>query len=209
VIDWTPYKQAEITKTINDIWGAGAAEDYKTAAALSGEPVIASMGILPDDTKLLFRPTGAGISAFELWQVQKRKRDLRQEHLALWEETVSQTGTGRPVDAIISPMAPYTAPPHGLNKSAQYTMSWNLLDCPALIIPVSKVDQALDVKQPRDEFYTADDQENYERYNPTTYENAPISIQVIGRTMEEEAVIAMSEIVDEALRVAKDKPAKP
>jgi amidase len=80
------------------------------------------MGILPDDTELLFRPTGAGISVFELWQVQKRKRDLRQEHLALWEETVSQTGTGRPVDAIISPMAPYTAPPHGLNKYAPVSL---------------------------------------------------------------------------------------
>jgi Asp-tRNA(Asn)/Glu-tRNA(Gln) amidotransferase A subunit family amidase len=44
--------------------------------------------------------------------------------------------------------------------------------------------------------------------NPTTYENAPISIQVIGCTMEEEAVIAMSEIVDEALGVAKAKSAK-
>jgi amidase len=43
--------------------------------------------------------------------------------------------------------------------------------------------------------------------NPTTYENAPISIQVIGCTMEEEAVIAMSEIVDEALKVAKAKSA--
>ena len=41
--------------------------------------------------------------------------------------------------------------------------------------------------------------------NPATYENAPISIQVIGRNMEEEAVISMSEIVDEALRGPKSK----
>ncbi|KAJ7492390.1 general amidase [Mycena latifolia] len=205
VIDWTPYKQAEITTTINAIWNAGAAEDYKTAAAPSGEPVIASMGVLPEDTELLFRPTGPGISAFELWQVQKRKRGLRQEYLKHWEDTASLTGTGRPVDAVISPMAPYTAAPHGLNKSAQYTMSWNLLDYPALVIPVSKVDQSLDVKQPRDEFYTAEDRENYELYDPATFENAPISIQVVGRTMEEEAVIAMSEVVDDALRVAKTK----
>ncbi|KAJ6503296.1 general amidase [Mycena vitilis] len=202
VIDWVPYEQAEIVKSINAIWNAGAAEDYKRATAPSGEPVIASMGILPEEaaSELLFRPSGPGISAFELWQVQKKKRDLRQAHLLHWERTANQTGTGRPVDAIISPMAPYTAPPHGLNKTAQYTMSWNLLDCPALIIPVSKVDQA-DVKQLRDQFYTASDRENYELYNPATYENAPISVQVIGRTMEEEAVIAMSEIIDEALRV--------
>jgi len=92
-----------------------------------------------------------------------------------------------------------------LNKTAQYTMSWNLLDYAALVIPVSKVDQSLDVKQPRDKFYTKEDRENYERYDPATYENAPISIQVIGRTMEEEAVLAMGEVVDEALRVGKSK----
>jgi len=163
------------------------------------------MGVLPEDTELLFRPTGPGISAFELWQIQKRKRGLRQEYLKHWEDTVNITGTGRPVDAILSPMAPYVAPPHGLNKTAQYTMSWNLLDYAALVIPVSKVDQSLDVKQPRDKFYTKEDRENYERYDPTTYENAPISIQVIGRTMEEEAVLAMGEVVDEALRVGKSK----
>ncbi|KAJ7897097.1 general amidase [Mycena olivaceomarginata] len=205
VIDWKPYKQAEITKNISDIWAAAAEEDFKTVVALSGEPVIESMGLVQPEKELLFRPTGSGISAFALWQLQKKKRDLRQEHLNYWEDTASQTGTGRPVDVIISPLAPYTAPPHGLNKHGQYTMPVNLLDYPAMIIPVSKVDQELDVKQPREDFYTADDRENYEEYDPATYENAPISIQVIGRTGEEEATIALSEIIDEALRGAKAK----
>ncbi|KAJ7446418.1 general amidase [Mycena galericulata] len=163
VIDWTPYKQAEITETISAIWGAGAAQDYKIATAPTGEPLIASMGVLPEDAELQFRPSRPGVTAFELWQVQKKRRDLRQEYLKLWEDTASRTGTGRPVDAIICPVAPYAAPPHGLNKTAQYTMSWNLLDYPALVIPVSKVDQELDAKQPRDWFYTDEDREIYER----------------------------------------------
>ncbi|KAJ6621105.1 general amidase [Mycena sp. CBHHK59/15] len=206
VIDWTPLKHAEITKTLNAIWNAGAGEDYRTAVAPSGEPVVASMGLLSEDAELLFRPTGSGSSAFELWQIQLKKRQLRQEYLKHWEDTISLTATGRPVDAIICPMAAYTAPPHGLNNSAQYTMSWNLLDYPALVIPVSKVDQALDVKQPAHTFLSTEDRVNYERYDgPLTYENAPISIQVVGRTMEEEAVIAMAEVVDAALKVSKAK----
>ncbi|KAF7347635.1 Amidase domain-containing protein [Mycena venus] len=217
VIDWKPYKHAEIWKNFNRsrvsapaipnfenaIWNAASAEDFKVSTAPTGEPVIASMGLLQDE--LLSRLSPIGISAFELWKLHKIKRDLRQEYLKHWEETVSQTGTGRPVDAIISPMAPYTAPPHGMNKTAQYTMWCNLLDYPAMIIPVTKVDQALDVKQPRQQFYNVDDRENYERYDPATHENAPVSIQIVGRTMEEEAVIAMSEIVDKALRGAKSK----
>jgi len=225
VIDWQPYKQKEIISTANAIWNAGASEDYNMVTAPSGEPVIASMGLFPggEETELQFRPINAGTSAFELWQIQKKKRDLRQEYLKHWEDTISQTGTGRPVDAIISPVAPYTAPPHGLNwyapcrvsdtcgadrvvRTAEYTMWCSVLDYSAVIIPVSKVDQSLDVKQARSEFYTKEDRENYEKYNPATHENAPISIQVIGRTMEEEAILAMSKVVDEALSVAKSKP---
>ena len=63
-----------------------------------------------------FRPLTDGISAYELWQVQKLKRDLRQEYLDHWNATVELTGTGRPVDVILSPCAPYVAPPHGMNK---------------------------------------------------------------------------------------------
>lgn len=35
---------------------------------------------------------------------------------------------------------------------------------------------------------------------PDTYKNAPIAIQLVGKTQEEEAVIAMGEIVDVALK---------
>lgn len=36
--------------------------------------------------------------------------------------------------------------------------------------------------------------------HPQLYANAPIGIQVVGRTLEEEAVLAMGEIVDAALK---------
>ena len=39
--------------------------------------------------------------------------------------------------------------------------------------------------------------------DPNVFANAPISIQVIGRTLEEEAVIAMSERVDAAVKKFK------
>ena len=103
------------------VWNAGAAEDYRVTTAPSGEPVIANMNLEAENPdaqieRALFRPLPDGISAYELWQVQKRKLGLRQEYLDHWNSTVALTGTGRPVDAIISPMAPYVAPPHGNNK---------------------------------------------------------------------------------------------
>lgn len=84
-------------------------------ASATGEPVITSMSLdqdLSDDGR--FVPEQS-ISAYQLWQLQKEKRDLRQDYLDHWEASVRLTGTGRPVDAVISPVAAFPAPPHGLD----------------------------------------------------------------------------------------------
>ncbi|KAG5352033.1 hypothetical protein C0989_004128 [Termitomyces sp. Mn162] len=69
-------------------------------------------------------------------------------------------------------------------------MVWNFLDCPALAIPVSRVDPAVDVKRPAHKFLN----------EPEAFKNAPIGFQVVARTHEDEAVIAMAEIIDAALQ---------
>lgn len=66
--------------------------------------------------RVLPRAKNETISSFELWQVQKKKKDLRLEYLDHWNASISVTGTGRPADALISPCAPFAAPPHGRNK---------------------------------------------------------------------------------------------
>jgi amidase len=209
VIDWKPIKHHEMQETLAGIWGAAATEDYKATTSPSGEPVI-SMNIQAEAMEpLSFRPPESGISAYQLWQLQKEKRNLREEYLDHWEKTVELTGTGRPVDAIITPNAPYAAPPHGLNRNADYTTVWNLLDYTALTIPVSKVNQTLDAKKPAHQFLNKNDQLNFELYDPSVFANAPISVQVVGRTLEEEAVIAMSEIVDIAVKALTKGPPAP
>ena len=107
-----------------DIWNAAAYEDYRTVTQATGEPIIISMdpkaeeGVDDEGTTLTtFQPPPhETISSFELWQVQKKKRDLRLEYLDHLNASISVTGTGRPVDALISPCAPFAAPPHGQNK---------------------------------------------------------------------------------------------
>lgn len=36
--------------------------------------------------------------------------------------------------------------------------------------------------------------------DPETFTNAPISVQLVGRTLEEEAIIGMAEVVDAAVK---------
>lgn len=55
-------------------------------------------------------------SAWELWKLHAERRTLQKEYLDHWNRTAEKTGTGRPVDAIISPVAAYPAPSHGYNS---------------------------------------------------------------------------------------------
>lgn len=40
-------------------------------------------------------------------------------------------------------------------------MIWNVLDYPAIVIPVSRVDESVDAKRQRDKFYNEYDEANY------------------------------------------------
>ncbi|KAG6873891.1 hypothetical protein C0995_009670 [Termitomyces sp. Mi166 len=202
VIDWKPPDHKTMLDVGLSIFSAGAAEDFAAVSAESGEPLVTSMvpGKEITDIDPFMLLTKASLSAYELWQCQKKKIDLRQDYLAYWISTVSETATGRPVDAIIAPVAPFTAVPHGKNSYLGYTMVWNFLDWPAVVIPASRVDPALDIKKPAHEFLSDLDKMIYELYEPEIFEDAPIGFQIVGMTQEDEAVIAMAEIVDVALK---------
>src|ERR1700722_911199 len=51
---------------------------------------------------------------------------------------------------------------YGVCRFTDYTVIWNMLDYPALVIPVSKVDQTIDIKRPPHAFYGVEDKCNYE-----------------------------------------------
>ncbi|KAI9449479.1 general amidase [Lactarius psammicola] len=205
VVDWKPYKHAELYDAT--VFGtAGGQEETLAVTSQTGEPILKSMvGITAEGATYI---GSKGISAFELFKIQKKRAVLRKEYLDYWQSTSVSTSTGRPVDAIISPVAPFPPPPHGRYKSANYTMVWNALDYPACVFPVTKVDPVLDRPKPEREFLSKADQEAFQLYDsPETFKNAPVSLQLVGRTQEDEAVVAMTEIVRAALDTKRyDRP---
>ncbi|KAL1951973.1 hypothetical protein VTO73DRAFT_1122 [Trametes versicolor] len=202
VIDWQPLKHQELYENLASIWMAGALADIDTVTAATGEPRLTSMSPAASaliDTGVHYGP---GLSAYELWQVQRRRTILREEYLAHWRATAARTGTGRPVDAIIAPVAPSPAPPHGMTKISTYTVVWSSLNYTCCAFPVTSVDPVLDGKRPPHTFLSENDKENYELYDPETFKNAPVGLQLVGGSYEEEAVIAMTELVDAALEAS-------
>ncbi|KAG2134391.1 general amidase [Suillus bovinus] len=185
VVDWKPIKHKLLEEIAGNIWNAGSAEDFMITTSSTGEPIISTMEL--EDAHAMtpsFRP--------------------KNDH---WNATASETGTGRAVDAIICPAAPFAATPHGkftrVFLYCNYTTVWNALDYPAAIFPVTTVDPTLDGKKPPHSFYDDFDKDIYEMYDPEKFKNAPVCLQLVGRTLEEEAVIKMTEIVDAALAAAQ------
>jgi len=102
-----------------DIWAAAGEADYVAVASQTGEPLLTSMSNFgtssgTSEAGVYIRDTD--VSVFELFQIQKRRAMLRKEYLDYWQSTKSSTSTGRPVDAIISPVAPSPPTPHGKNR---------------------------------------------------------------------------------------------
>ena len=48
-------------------------------------------------------------TASEIAAVNVAKRAYQKEYMEYWNSTSSLTGTGRPIDAIIAPLAPFAA----------------------------------------------------------------------------------------------------
>ena len=101
-------------------------------------------------------------------------------------------------------------------RYADYTVVWNSLDYPVLAFPVTAVDPMLDLPKPAHAFLSQEDKKNFElcresfRHNllsltplpdtPETFKYAPVGLQLVGRTQEEEALVRMGEIVDDVLK---------
>lgn len=176
MIDWKPLEHAQAYDIIDRIYAADGGEDVSRSCSLSGEPVMYNLMTQSSDP----RPH---LSSFESWQLNQEKSAYRKKYLDYWQATASQTGTGRPVDAVIAPVSNWASCPHDTNDYVGYTTQWNLLvsvsspcsllphthttycsptpppppssqDRPCVVFPVTHVDPSLDAKSALSAPYT-------------------------------------------------------
>ncbi|KAI5478091.1 Amidase domain-containing protein [Pseudohyphozyma bogoriensis] len=189
VIEWSPPNPEEGQQLLGDIWNADGVTDLNTTCALSGEPRM----------NFYVPETAPHLTTYEYWQVLDRRTTYLKKQQDAWAATKDLTETGRPFDAIIAPISASCPEQHGKMQHLWYTGQCNLNDWATGVFPVTAVDPALDKKVAAHTFRTPMDQEIYERYDPTVYADAPISLQCISGKGEEEAVIKMVEIIAAAL----------
>ncbi|CAG7557092.1 unnamed protein product [Fusarium equiseti] len=136
-------------------------------------------------------------SGYEIWQLNA-KRELYKRR---WYDWWSNAG----IDCIIAPPNATPAVPHqGMHdacSSCGYTFMFNLLDYTAGVLPVTHVDKSQD-QLPKDFNFKSLNgvaQGAYKLYDATAMHGLPVGVQVIGRRLEEEKVLAIMKRIGDAL----------
>ncbi|XXG98158.1 hypothetical protein Hte_004479 [Hypoxylon texense] len=90
--------------------------------------------------------------------------DYRQRYQSYWESTSEKTENGHPVEAVIAPVSPYAAVLPGKFYYSTYSNFVNVVDSPAVVIPVTFADKEID-RVPKDWKPISDkDKENMDSY---------------------------------------------
>jgi amidase len=134
VIEWQPPSHVKLEEICFKAWNYDGGEDAAKAFALSGE----------DHKPNIMYHRSSVDNATEIMSNQVAKRDAEKEYMEYWNSTSDLTGTGRPVDAIISPLAPFAAARPTKYTTGSYSVWVNVLDYSSAIIPVTKVDKNVD-----------------------------------------------------------------
>ncbi|KAF7956133.1 hypothetical protein EAE96_005053 [Botrytis aclada] len=200
VVEWKPYKHDLAWEIIANLYFSDGGSQELDAIKESGEPLRPLTEHIITQNKHL-----QSHSIASMWNSQVERDTYRTEYANVWNETATSKGaTGElegMVDVILSPVGPGSAPNLDTSKWWGYTSQWNLLDYPALVFPVDKVDVEKDSTA---ETYTPrNDKDKYnwdlwEQHGAEGYKDAPISLQLIGRRFEDEKMIQALEIIQES-----------
>ena len=135
-MDWQPPAHSRIVEQVLKTWVYDGGADLRHQFALSGEP--------PSKRVAEIAAARAGTSASDIAAVNRSLRELRKEYLDYWNSTKHSSGTGRPVDVLVVPVAPFTAPREGRYDYYGYTMFANGLDLPSIVVPITTADRQVD-----------------------------------------------------------------
>jgi len=181
--------------TIQDqFYLADNGEDIRRDIAAGGEPAI------PHIEALLARAKAAPVmSIYDYWQLNRQKVAAQQAQHKKW--TDFRSPSGRAVDVLISPTMPHAAVPHRTCKWVGYTKVWNVLDYTAMVIPYGHVSRELDPHVapeyvPRNEV----DEWNWNLYDIDVMHGHPLSVQIVGKRLEEEKVLGAAKVIEQLLR---------
>lgn len=160
-------------------------EFSKKMAAINDEPMIKSFVAAGFDKTP--RKT-----AQDLLRLNVKWKKL-QRNMNLWWYKTFPTA----YDVLICPGAAHTAIEHDTYIERDYTVLWNTVDYPAAIIPVTRVDKSIDIKDDSTfESLSQRDAINRAKYNAELLHGMPVCVQVVGTKLHEEELVETMKVID-------------
>ena len=206
VVEWKPYKHEYAVNLINTIYAGDGGTDIFNTLKESGEPAIPNF-------KDLINPSLPKVDMNELWDAQLKKWAFQSEYLEQFR--LAEEKLGKEIDAIIAPITPTAAIRHNQFKYYGYASAINLLDFTSVVVPVTFADKSVDKKQegykPLNDLDKIVQEECkfflirfYLLYllssdDPEAYHGAPVAVQIIGRRLTEERIMAIAEEIGRLL----------
>ncbi|KAG8744637.1 hypothetical protein FRC10_009670 [Ceratobasidium sp. 414] len=198
VIDWVPKEHQEAWDLIVKLYLLDGGKEYRATLAESGEPAT------PLVEWMLAHAAGrAPYTVEQTWALNVAREQFRARGLKHWNDSAMRSQQGRAFDAILCPVAPTLAPPHDTTRWWGYTAYWNLLDLPGVVFPSGKPLDAATWDRSREVALPAarNAVEEFVRgqWRPETYDGAPVALQLVGRRLHEEKVLAILNVVEDAV----------
>ncbi|KAF8425288.1 amidase signature domain-containing protein [Tirmania nivea] len=190
LVPWKPYKHDFAVDLIYSIYVSDSGKDIRSALALSGEPTLPLIANLVS-------PLLPRVDMNELWDLQLKKWNYQIEYLEQWR--LRESEIGKEIDAFIMPVSPAAAVRHNQSKYYGYSSVINLLDWTSVVVPVTFADKAVDKRKDHQPLNKIDSVVQAE-YDPEAYHGAPVAVQVVGRRLTEERVLAIAKEVGRLLR---------
>jgi amidase len=186
VVEWQPYKHKYVEDLSTNIFFADGGAAIRRVLSSTNEPAIPNIkGELEQNVP--------PIDLISFWKLQSDKYTYQKEYLAYWQQQQPH------IDGWILPVAPHAAIKHNDYKYYGYTTLLNVLDWPAVTIPVTFADKEKDIK---DMQYTSEnglDMQIYEGYDADIYDGAPVGVQLVGKRLQEDYLLGLAEQIGEAL----------
>ena len=186
IIEWKPPSHQRLLDFTFKTWLYDGGKDIHQAFGLSGEPISPQVSMTYGD-----KPKEE-FTATSIAENNRVKLTFQKEYLDYWNSTALTSGTNRPVDGVIAPLAPYPAARPEKYKYYGFSAFVNGLDYTAVVVPVTLADKNVD--KYADDYTPISDTDKvvFEDYDAELYDGAHVSVQIVGRRFTEEKMLAIA-----------------
>ncbi|KAF2758699.1 amidase, partial [Pseudovirgaria hyperparasitica] len=184
IVDWNPALHSPLLSTLGKFFIADGGSTVRSILSRTSEPW------RPEMSAYELAPT---ISVADMWALQAERTTLMKKYLDQWNESG--------IDCILAPTTPYASVRNGMWRHVGYTGVFNVVDYAATSFPTGvTADKELDAEYgPEVGVLGEEDGKVRETYEAGLVHGLPVSLQLVGRRLEEEKVLEMTGAVLKAL----------